>query len=352
MRRRFRLISIVILLVILILVIGLFVLVFGRMDKTIEAHGAVKPARCELVKPQIDGVVRDVPVRENITVTAGDTLALLRSDEIEIAVDRAKRAFDSERTGLAQLRESYRNLDLSAAFEAQWAFANVYQAKRRAESAREKYERAEELYAENLISAEELDDKRLAYELAESYYSSLTERITMMKRQYEIQIAEQVKTVELAEREYELARENLGKTVITAPVSGVVLTPGVEELIGTRVSTGAAIMEVGDLSAMSFIGQVRESDIPHVGEGQQARIYINAFPHRQYKVFRGEVVAVSPRPAMTNAGVVFETTVRIDDPWVEVGSSTVNLKPGLTGKVKIVVRHKVRLIELVFKLYR
>jgi multidrug resistance efflux pump len=351
-RRRFRLISVIVTLIVMILIVGLFVLVFGRMDKTIEAPGTVAPARSEHVKPRIDGVVRDVLVREGDTVKAGDTLAVLRADEIELAVDRSKRARDQERTNLLQLREAYENLELSASFEAQWAFANVYQAKRRAESAREKYERAEELYANNLISVEERDDKRLEHELAQSYYTSLADRIEMMKRQYEAQIAEQENTVALAEREYVLAREKLERTFIVTPVSGVVLTPGVEGLVGTRVSTGASIMEVGDLAVMNFIARVREADIPHVREGQVARIFINAFPHRHYKVFHGEVVASSPRPEITGAGVVFETTVRIDDPWVRVGSSTVALKPGLSGKVKVVVKHKVRLIEIVFKLNR
>lgn len=350
MRRRLRLISTVVILIVLILIVGLFVLVFGRMDKTVEGYGVVTPARYELVKPQIDGVVRDVLVGENEEVEAGDTLAVLRADERELEVERARRALDHARTTLTQLREANKNLDLSASFEAQWAYANVYQAERRAETAREKYERAEELYARNLISAEERDDKKLEYEMAQSYYTSLSERVDMIKRQYEAQIAEQVKEVELAEREYEMARERLGETFIVSPASGVVLTPKVEELAGTRVTTGTAIMEIGDLSVMNFIGEVRESDIPHVEPGQEARIFINAFPHRKYKVFQGRLIAISPRPKLTGAGIVFEVTTRIEDPWVEVSSSSLPLKPGLSGKVKVVVKHKVRLIKLVFGL--
>ena len=352
MRRRLRLISVIVFLIILILIVGLFVLVFGRMDKTIEVYGTVMPARFEGVKPRIDGVVRSILVHEGDTVRAGDTLAVLRTEEIELAVDRARRTLDQKRSSLAQLREALKNLDLSASFEAQWAFANVYQAKKRAESAREKYERAEELFENNLISAEERDDRRLEYELAESYYTSLSERIELMKRQYRAQIAEQENEIDLSVREYELAREKLGQTVIIAPVPGVVLTPGVGDLVGTRVATGAQIMEIGDLDMMNFIAQVREYDIPHIDAGQETKIFINAFPHRQYKVFHGEVVAVSLKPKMTTVGVVFEATVRIDDPWVEVGSSTVALKPGLSGKAKVVVMHDVRLIEIVFKLNR
>lgn len=350
MRRRLRLISTVIFLIVLILVVGLFVLVFGRMDKTIEGYGIVTPARYERVKPQIDGVIRDVLVRENEEVEVGDTLAVLRTDERELEVDRTRRALDHARTTLAQLREANNNLDLSASFEAQWAYANVYQAERREEAAREKYERAEELYARNLISAEERDDRKLEYEMAQSYHTALAERVDMMKRQYMTQIAEQVKEVELAEREYEMARERLEETFIVSPTSGVILTPKVEELAGTRVTTGAEIMEIGDLSVMNFIGDVRESDIPHVEPEQEARIFINAFPHRKYKVFQGRIIAISPQPKLTGAGIVFEVTARIEDPWVEASPSSLPLKPGLSGKVKIIVEYKVRLIELVLGL--
>jgi multidrug resistance efflux pump len=348
--RRFRLISMIVVLVVMILLVGLFVLVFGRMDKTVEAYGVVSPARHERVMPQIDGIVREVLVDENDSVSPGDTLVLLRNEELELAVERAKRAFDRAQAALSQLREEYENLIRSESFETQSAYANLFQAKRMADIARGKYERAEELFVRNLVSSEERDDRKLEYETTQSYYESLKQRAGMLQRRYVLQIEEREQEVELAAREYDLARGTAERAVITAPAGGVVMTPGAGELVGARVSAGTAIMEIGDLSEMCFIAEVRESDVPFVAIGQEARIFINAFPHRRYKIFDGEVVAVAPRPEVGGTGAVFPVTARLHDPRVELSSSTINLMPGLSGKMKIVVKHKVRLIELLFRL--
>ena len=348
MRRRFKLIRYIVLLAIMLLSVGPVVLILGRMDETVRAFGIVEPAHYKEVKPKVDGIIEKILVREGDGVKKGDTLATLHADELRFQVKKSKQVLAQAKADLSQLKEEYQNLILSESFETTSAFANLFQAQRSAEIAKEKYERAQELYEKNLISSEDRDDIRLNYELSQSQYRALKERAELLERRYLLQIREKEKEVELAEGECELAMERLKRSVITAPISGEILTQRVEELVGTKVIEGEAILEIGDLTEMNFIAEVDEADIPNVRLGQEARIFINAFPHRRYKVFQGKVLTISPKPELTNRGIVFEVKLKIANPWVKVSSSLLPLKPGLSGKAMIIIRHNVRLIQRVF----
>jgi multidrug resistance efflux pump len=348
MRRPFKLIGYIVALFALIVVIGLAVLVFGRMDETVEAYGVVQPARVIGVKPEIDGIVERCLVTEGQVVRTGDTLAVLQAEGAAFEVEKAEQALAGAEANLAQLKEEYGNLVKSKSFDTQSEFANLYQAKQLEDIAKEKFDRAQELYKSTLISAEQLNDAKLNYEVAAANFKALEERANMMERRYILQIGEREKEVALAKRQYELTRSSLAKTIVTAPMAGSILTARPEDLVGEKVAEGKAFLDIGDLSRTSFVAALGEEDLPRVKPGQSAKIFITAFPHRKYKTFAGRVESISSRPMAGSGSVAFETTVSIEDPTVDIGSATICLKPGLSGKVKIAVRHDVRLIRIVF----
>ncbi len=329
------------------MLIGVAVLVFGRMDKTVEGFGIVRPARFEHVRAQVEGTIKDVFVEEGDSVRAGDTVAIITADKLILAVDQSKKALEQAQADLTQLKEEHQNLVLSASFETQSAFANLYQARYRAETARKKYERAQTLYERDLISQEERDEKELEYELAQSYHVALKERAELLEKRFLLQIQKQKHEVELAAIEYEYAKADLGKSYVISPMTGQILTPNTAELVGQKVSVGQPVMEIGDLTEMDFVARISESEIPGVSAGQETRIFINAFPHHKYRVFRGMVQHVPATPKLTDRGIFFEVMIEIADPRVEAFSPAVFLKPGLSGEAEIILEKDVRLIELI-----
>lgn len=349
-RRRFRLLGVVVILVMMIIVVGFLVLVFGRMDETIKAQGLVEPAAVVGVRPCVGGIVERVCVTEGGHVGAGDTLLVLKADEMRFQVERAKQALVQAEADLAQLREEYDNLIISESFETQSAFANLYQAKRRAEMAHEKYIRAEELFEKNLISSEERDDRKLDYELTQSYYASLRDRAELLQKRYMLRIEENEKEVSLARREYDLAVERLSESVILCPAGGCILTKNPGSLLGSMAVGGEAILEIGNLEDLVFMSEVGEADIPEIEIGQKVKIFINAFPHRRYKVFEGRITRISTAPKRTDRGIAFDVRIGMDDPWIEASTERTPLRPGLSGEAKIVTRENVRLIEMLFDL--
>ncbi len=102
----------------------------------IEATGTVEPVRAAAVTAQVGGLVTRIPFREGDHVTAGQVLIELDRRPFEAAADRAAALLARDRA--------------------------------QAQSARLEFDRAQALSAQQLISTQELEQKRAAYAAAEA----------------------------------------------------------------------------------------------------------------------------------------------------------------------------------------
>lgn len=349
MRRRFRFMKYIIFLTGVIVLTGMFVLLVGRIDETIEANGVVDPMNHVEVKSRISGLVEKVLIEEGEKVEAGQPLLVLDTGELELRIETARQNLMNAKTELRQLEDEYVLLTQSGSCETAVANQNLFQLQKRIQAARTKAYRAEVLYQKKFISEQERDEAKLAWELLKAEYEAMQRRIELLKGQYQRRIASKKKEVELAKKTLGFVYQKLEDTRIIAPISGSVLTPNVEELRGTVVREGEVVLEIGDLSKMNFIAYVGESEIPKVKIGQGVRIFINAFPYRKYKVFTGKVVNISLKPVLTKQGIAFETQIEVDEPWVSLSPTKFFLKPGLSGKAVIITKQNVRLVKKIFE---
>lgn len=138
-----------------------------------------------------------------------------------------------------------------------------------------------------------------------------------------------------AEAMLQSAREDLAKTVITAPISGVIsqlfAKQGEVVVTGTMNNPGTRIMVVSDLSKMIVRCRVDEGDAPLVEPDQPARIYLQSNTRRSVP---GRVLSVATGGTkVTGRDVVtFEALVLI-----EGGDESESVKPGMTANVEIEV---------------
>ncbi|UCD93677.1 MAG: efflux RND transporter periplasmic adaptor subunit [Candidatus Zixiibacteriota bacterium] len=313
------------------------------MDETAEAQGTVCPAGYVNIAPEIGGIVKAIYVSEGDDVKAGDTVLLLASGDLEFDVERTRQTLIEARARLLEIEEEYHNLKTSESYETGILLADLVGAKRSMEIAEADYERATKLFEKELISEQAKERAELEFELRKSNYRVLRERQAMLEDRYLRRIEERKRSVELARQAYELAEQKLARAVVISPIAGTVLTAHAEDLLGTKAVEGAVLVQIGDCSNVEFVAMVGENDIPKVRVGQEAKIFINAYPHRQYKVFTGRVKDVSSVPDPTKSGVAFECRIGIDEPWVKLSTTRQYLKPGLSGKAKIVIEPNVRL---------
>jgi len=347
MRRVTRIFSIALTVAVLVLVCLAAVLVFGKMDKTVAGFGMVTPGRRVGVTPMIGGIVRKVLVGEGQSVEENDTLLVIHSEEVELEVKRTKSALADALSDLEMTEEEYNNLTTSKSYELGVILADLNEAEQRMKFDEENLARTKALYDKGLVNQQEYDKQRLTFESSKSYYRVLKARSEIVIARTDRERGEKRRDVALARSSVELAETRLGYTSVVAPIGGIVLTSEPENLVGTAVGRGEPVMEIGCFDDLVFSAQVGENDITGVQIGQPARMFMNSYPHREYKVFKGEVSRIASVPTISEGQSTFEVRVRIAEPWVEEenGSKT-PLRYGLRGRVEIIVEPSVRLYRL------
>ncbi|HEY7726978.1 MAG TPA: efflux RND transporter periplasmic adaptor subunit [Candidatus Eisenbacteria bacterium] len=124
----------------------------------------------------------------------------------------------------------------------------------------------------------------------------------------------------------EYARATERDLRLTARVSGVVVTPRVEERVGEHLDQGDALCEIARLDPVHVEVRLAEGDVGSIREGRRARIKVLAYPDR---LFEGRVIRVAPQgeaePGKSASFVVS----------VECRNEHLALLSGMTGRAKL-----------------
>ena len=84
--------------------------------------------------------------------------------------------------------------------------------------------------------------------------------------------------VNLYREETDLEQKRVREARLAAPISGVVVTPKVEQKVGTMLKPGDAFCELVDEKHMAVEMNVRETDLPLLRAGAHVAIKLNALP--------------------------------------------------------------------------
>ena len=124
----------------------------------------------------------------------------------------------------------------------------------------------------------------------------------------------------------EYARSEERDQRLTAPVTGSILTPRIEEKVGEHLERGDVLCEIARLDPAHVEVQVPEEDVGAVRVGKDARIKVLAFPNTQ---FHGKILAVAPEgTSLPGKPASFTVTV-------ECANADLALLAGMTGRAKL-----------------
>jgi HlyD family secretion protein len=122
------------------------------------------------------------------------------------------------------------------------------------------------------------------------------------------------------------AIDRLDKTVIRAPMTGVVTRLNVDEgetaIVGTMNNPGSLLLTVADLAVMEAVVRVDETDIPDIKLGDTATIEIDAFQRQKFRGTVTEISHSSVRPPESQAAqgsgqgqaVDYEVVITLENP--------------------------------------
>jgi HlyD family secretion protein len=247
----------------------------GDIVQVVTATGDLQPVITVDVGAQVSGQIKEVLVDFNSQVKAGDVLAKI-----------------DESTPVQRLKQAEADLASAAANNTLLKL---------------NFERTKDLFAKNLVSQQELDNSNAQLEQSNA---------TMLTRNAAV----------------ENAKLDLSRTVITAPIDGIVLNRNTDKGRTVNASMNAPVLFtlVNNLTKMQINAAVAEADIGTIAEGQQVKFSVDAFPSR---TFFGTVRQVR-NAASANQSVVSYATI------IDVNNEDLKLKPGMTANVSIIVAQK------------
>ena len=137
-----------------------------------------------------------------------------------------------------------------------------------------------------------------------------------------------------AEAALRRTQAELAKTVIRAPVAGLVTKSDLK--VGEIVSANTPVLTLMSETGFEIKANVPEVDVGSVKVGDPVAIRLDAFPSEE---FHGAVVAVDPAETVVEGVVNFEITVAFSEP-------DPRLKSGLTANLAIETARKSQVLVL------
>jgi HlyD family secretion protein len=259
----------------------------GEISSVVSASGRVLPKRTVKISAYVPAKIMKLPVEDGDWVKQGQLLVQLDPASYQAAMDQYK----------AQTKVAQANLE-----QAQMVF-----------------DRQKELFERNLTSKEQYD-------------ASLTS-LNVSKAQFEQSNAA-----------LEKVKDDLSKTQITSPMTGVVTELNAEVgeivMIGTMNNPGTVIMTISDLSEIEVEVEVDETDIANVKLGQDTKIEIDAFPDTSYQ---GEVTEIGNTAKISGYG----TQEQVTNFMVKILllEEVSGIKPGMSASVDITTDKRLEVLK-------
>jgi HlyD family secretion protein len=401
---------------------------FGRADVLVTAQGSLVPASdVRRVYAPIDGELANIFIAEGQPVLKGDVVARLYARgaieaarnalEARLKLEDAEREWKEfpqkkalleqrvaalkdameveERQHQRRLAEGTSKLSLGQHAQSQEAQANLQEAKRARDAARDeaaKYERLFALPAGGGVSQLQVEGKKnvlLAAEnavrVAESRVGELSARqslestqarseletsgqqLSTLRLQYEAASREatnvedklklQVQTARLvADAAARIQFENIDKDNflrIVAPVDGVI-TDVTSTQPGDKIQANTPLGGIAPKNTRPLLKiEIAEQDRGFVREGLPVQLKFNAFPYQRYGTIEGVLQYISPatKPSAQSKLPVYEGRVSLDRDHYTVGDTSYPLRYGMTANAEIVVRKR-RLIDVALDPFR
>ncbi len=277
--------------------------------EAIPANGKIKPVVEVKISPDVSGEIIELNFKEGDSIKRGDLILKIKQDVYISMRDRAEASLNSIKAQLTQQLAQYNQIELN-------------------------YQRNKSLYEQKAISESE-------YETALSQYQVAKEQIKAAE--FNVKSA----TAGLKE-----AQENLVKTTIYAPMSGIISKMSVERgerVVGTSQMAGTEMLRIANFKEMEVLVDVNENDIIRIKPNDTTKIEVDAYPNRK---FTGLVTQIAN--SAKNIGSALEQVTNFEvkvyilpESYSDLIKDGVNpFRPGMSASVSIQTETKKDILSL------
>lgn len=227
-----------------------------NITETVNASGKVYPEVEVKVSPDISGEIVDLTVNEGDSVKRGQVLARIYADIYASQRDQVS-------AGVAQAKAQLSN-----------SAASIVGLKATLDQAKTNFERQQKLLNDKVISRSEFETAQQTYLTAQANYNAAKEGLKSSEA-----------TIRSNEAQLARADKDISRTVITAPMDGIVSLLAVkkgERVAGNSFNVGTEMMRIADMRSIEVRVDVGENDIPKVKIGDTAIVQIDAYSSRKF----------------------------------------------------------------------
>ncbi len=237
------------------------------------------------------------------------------AQENDVLEEMAQKDYDAALADLETAQRDYERMITSA------AATEVLEARAKVAVAAARLENAEN-YLDSLLTLDnslEVQAARTAIESAES----------------QVNLAEAGKAQAAAA--LSLLQIQLNKSIVTAPVDGVVIN--INNEIGELVGAGSNVIQLAKLDVVSLTVYIPEDVYGRIPIGQKVSITIDSFPG---ETFYGEVISIADEAEFTprNVQTVEGRKATVYAVEIEIQNSNLKLKPGMPADVNFGINRK------------
>ncbi|MDP5255071.1 MULTISPECIES: HlyD family secretion protein [unclassified Vibrio] len=272
----------------------------------VATENAYVDAETAQVTPAVSGIVEKVNVIDTQMVKKGDILVELDDTDAQIALSQAQAdlALAKRRVqGYIASDEGFSAMVNARQADENRASAELASAQAAYDSAKIDLQRRENLLESGSVSGEEVTKARSAFQQAQAKLNAVkaaeaqakANRLSTIgqKKANQAKIAgssvESNPEVLAAKARLEQAKINLDRTVIRAPISGVVAKRQVQ--VGRRVQVGSSLMTIVPIDRVHVNANFKEVDLTHVKIGQPVEVVSDLYGDDV--VYKGVVSGIS-----------------------------------------------------------
>ena len=272
----------------------------GNIATLVKASGTVEAVVSVDVSSQLSGRIAEVFVNFNDTVRAGQPIAQIDPEIFAARVNEARAALNVG-TATAHVQK-----------------AAVERAKVAVLNAERELQRQLELARTGSGIGRDLDQTRVQRAIAEAE-----------QHMAEANLENAQAVVEQRQAALDQARLDLDRTVLRAPINGIIIKRDVNpgQTVAATFEAKTLFKIANDLREMEVHGMIDEADVGQLKVGQTTQFTVDAYP---YRTFSGQVLQIRKSPEVVQNVVTYTTIISAPNP-------DLLLLPGMTAQLRIVV---------------
>jgi HlyD family secretion protein len=262
----------------------------GEVRETISASGEIQSKTRINIGTSVAGEIKVLHVKDGQDVKLGDLLVTIDRERLKQQLFQVEAQLDASRKDAARLEAAMKRSQENAA-------------------------RMESLFKQGLISDEDFRQTKLSQESSALSFDAAKANVV----QNQASVA--------------AMRDNLSKTVITAPIAGRVTSlkaeMGETAIPGMSNLPGATLMVISDMSEIIAEIKVNESEVVRLKIGQDAQVLVESLPGR---VFHGKVYEIASAAEQSGQDAnMYTVKVALDMASQDIAQ----LRPGMTARAVI-----------------